>query len=281
MKKVLLATSALVAFAGAAAADVKLSGYGRIVGQYNEVTGDVTKVTRLRFNIDASAQTDNGIGFSGRVRLQGDNGNPATLNGSSMTVSASGLAVTVGNISGAIESMPGYYMGEIALTGLAYANTFAAGVDAYSSAAAGRNGVRVAYSMGDVSLIASMSNEGAEDRSALSASFNAGGWTLAVGYQDSSNDANDLLIATAQGSVGAASVGFLITDTDAGTGYGATAGFAVGAATNVTVTANRDAAEATTFGLGMTHDLGGATLGAGVASSDGDMTAELGVVFNF
>ncbi len=82
MKKILIATTALVATAGVAAADVTLSGYGRFGMDYNSgaaVDTSKTRVTmRMRVNIDASTETDSGVTFGGRMRLQYDNG---SLNG--------------------------------------------------------------------------------------------------------------------------------------------------------------------------------------------------------
>ena len=74
MKKVLLASTALIGFAGMAAADVTLSGSGRFGLVYNDdgTTSDTNLSYRLRFNIDASTETDSGVKFGGRIRLQYD-----------------------------------------------------------------------------------------------------------------------------------------------------------------------------------------------------------------
>jgi len=71
MKKVLLASTALIGFAGMAAADVTLSGSGRFGLVYNDdgTTSDTNLSYRLRFNIDASTETDSGVKFGGRIRL--------------------------------------------------------------------------------------------------------------------------------------------------------------------------------------------------------------------
>ena len=73
MKKVLFATTALVATASVAAADVTFSGYGRFGLEYRDIdaTGeDSTNLTsRLRLQIDASAESDAGVTFGARVRF--------------------------------------------------------------------------------------------------------------------------------------------------------------------------------------------------------------------
>jgi len=143
MKKVLFATTALIATAGMAAADVRLSGYGRFGLDYNsanERTAGVSETnitSRLRLQIDMSTEADSGIGFNARFRLQSESrdGNPAGsagatgglasggtvdgngdpiaddngFNGARFGVTYGGLAVNVGNIIGAVENAPGLY----------------------------------------------------------------------------------------------------------------------------------------------------------------------------
>jgi outer membrane protein OmpU len=72
MKKLLIATTALVATTGVAVADVTISGLGRFGLDYNSGAAAGTTKTqidaRLRFNIDASMTTDTGVTFGGRIR---------------------------------------------------------------------------------------------------------------------------------------------------------------------------------------------------------------------
>ena len=72
MKKVLFATTALIATAGMAAADVSFGGYGRFGVLYNDANvGDETNVTsRFRLQIDATAESDSGVVFGARARIQ-------------------------------------------------------------------------------------------------------------------------------------------------------------------------------------------------------------------
>ena len=79
MKKVLFATTALVATAGVAAADVTFGGYGRFGIFYTDndsTTGDSsTDITsRFRLQIDATAESDAGVTFGARVRIQQNEG---------------------------------------------------------------------------------------------------------------------------------------------------------------------------------------------------------------
>ena len=68
MKKVLFATSALVASAGFAAADVSFSGNGA-AGVASYKGGDVTSYAEAELDITFSGQTDNGLTFGATVDL--------------------------------------------------------------------------------------------------------------------------------------------------------------------------------------------------------------------
>ena len=80
MKKVLFATTALVATASVAAADVRISGYGRFGLDYNSFNennaasagyngvSSTTITSRLRIQFDASAETDGGVVVAGGQR---------------------------------------------------------------------------------------------------------------------------------------------------------------------------------------------------------------------
>ena len=123
MKKVLFATTALVATAGVAAADVTFGGYGRFGIFYTDndsTTGDsdTTITSRFRLQIDATAESDAGVTFGARVRIQQNEGQQGMTNGARFFARSGGLEVGVGNIFGALEFMPGQYPIDIGLTGL-------------------------------------------------------------------------------------------------------------------------------------------------------------------
>ncbi|MCD9147277.1 porin [Pseudophaeobacter flagellatus] len=179
MKKVLFATTALIATASVAAADVRMSGYGRFGLDYNSANESnvadanyngvsSTNITsRLRLQFDMSTETDGGVGFNARFRAQAESrdgvAGTAVFNGARFGVTYGGLTVNVGNIIGAIENTPGLYA-----TGTRSAGTGIDGMgfhslaiktftgsavstfnwDAYSSAGAGANGIEALYSMG-------------------------------------------------------------------------------------------------------------------------------------
>lgn len=166
MKKVLFATTALIATAGMAAADVSMSGYGRFGLDYNsanERTAGVSETnitSRLRLQIDMSTEADSGVGFNARFRLQSEsrdgnafgsagstgtytdsNGDTVDIsddngfNGARFGVTYGGLAVNVGNIIGAVENAPGLYT-----TGTRSAGTGIDGMGFHSLAIKSRTG---------------------------------------------------------------------------------------------------------------------------------------------
>ncbi|MEH6829636.1 MAG: porin, partial [Sulfitobacter sp.] len=221
MKKVLFATTALVATASVAAADVTFSGYGRFGIQYTDdaSTGeDSTNLTsRLRLQIDTSAESDAGVTFGARVRFQSGQGTDAAgdpttsafdANGVRFFARSGGLEVGVGNIFGALEFMPGMYPIDLGLTGLGYDYTaYNFRGDAYTSTGTGghgQNGVEVMYSMGDFSVHVSASD--VNDRIAAHAAYKWNGWTFAVAAQDSDYDYDTEYALSVAGSFGIADV---------------------------------------------------------------------------
>ncbi len=313
MKKVLFATTALIATAGMVAADghagVTLSGSSRFGVTYDEGRTEETKVqTRFTLNIDASVETDSGAEFFSRVRVRGENetgeGDSTSASGVSaprVGVRVGGFTVAAGNILGALESTPNLYGGSVGLTGLSYSNLPLHGAstaanmggnrffwDSFSSAGGGVNGVEVIYSNAGFGL--HLSHSEVSQETAIHLSYNFGDWTVAVAASDDDDAAMDeeAFLLTIAGSLGAADVGLKIADVDiagsddvAATIYGS---FDVGAGTEITayasVTDHTGADDA--FGIGFTHSLGGAVLAGGIASEfDGDTEADFGVRFSF
>jgi outer membrane protein OmpU len=306
MKKVLFATTALVATAGVAAADVSFSGYGRFGILYSDPdSGDSsTNVThRFRLQIDATAESDAGVTFGARARIQrnaGDaTGNGEGINGVRFFARSGGLELGVGNIFGALEFMPGMYPIDLGLTGLGYDYTaYAGNADAYSSGGDGAsnvNGVEVIYSFGDFSVHVSASDggpiggvAGAADRDRIAAhvAYSRSGWTFALGAQDSDDPADTEMAASVSGSVGGADVTLAYADNGTnGDHVVLAAKFDVGSATNVEVYfADADSfTDGESYGVDFNHNMGGGTsLRGGIAKrGNGETRADFGVRFNF
>ncbi len=274
MKKVLFATTALIATAGMAAAEVKIGGYGRFGLDYNDANGTVPGVSkynitsRLRLQFDMSAQTDSGVAFDARFRAQAESrdgvAGGAFFNGARFGVSYEGIRVNVGNIIGAMENTPGLYTTGTRSAGtgidgmgffsIPFSGASKWGWDAYSSGGTGVNGVEVLYSAGGFvgHLSYSRRNGGAvpgqangETRTALMLTYNFGDFYVAGSMTNSSGalrpllangqDANDLMLLTAGGNFG--SFGAKIAYGDANNGKGITleGNMDIGTASNVLV----------------------------------------------
>lgn len=156
MKKLLIASTALVATTGIAAAEINLSGGARFGLQYDS-TRDMSPAAgvqnwgiekRFTVNITGSGETDGGMAFGGKVRIRSDeygyagttvvtpgpDGLPGTaddgvattrrhgalVSGASVWVGMGGVRVTAGNIDGAIAVMPGLWASSVGLTGLGW-----------------------------------------------------------------------------------------------------------------------------------------------------------------
>lgn len=282
MKKVLFATTALIATAGMAAADIKLSGYGRFGALYNDITDDTDFVSRLRIQIDVSAETQTGIKFGARQRIQTEEGNFGAGSGVRFYMTTGGLTIAGGNILGAIEAMPGLYMNtKSSGTGLEgngfrslVTNTVGAGYwgwDAYQSGSTGAgtaaydgspNGVEVIYSANGLTAHLSSS----DNADALALSYKFGDYTVAVAAQDSSTF-GDKTVVTFGGKLGAADFTLAYADNDGTDKWALKGGANVGAATYVYgFVSSEDLGEA--YGLGVSHDLGGASIEAGITQDE-------------
>ncbi|MGJ5618036.1 porin [Sulfitobacter sp. MF3-043] len=329
MKKVLFATTALVATAGVAAADVTFGGYGRFGLQHQEnrinantgaVLDDTIIESRFRLNIDASTESDAGVTFGARVRIQADensdgSANQAVFNGARFHAETGGFRLEVGNIAHALDNLANYYGYEPGLIGAVgqYAN-YSGPVAGYSSTGAGVNGVSAIYSMGDFrgQLSYSSDNDGnfaaatgvgtpafvaatgtGGDVLSASVAYTFSGWTVALGYEEIKDDdgitENDGTVLTVGGSLGVADVALFIGDDKfEGTSYGVSGSFDVGASTKILASVSGGGDDVTTtkkssYGIGFDHDLGGGVALRGmVGRNTGDQTvADLGVIFNF
>ncbi|NOC47262.1 porin [Ruegeria sp. HKCCD7559] len=349
MKKVLFASTALIATAGVAAAEINFSGYGRFGIGYTEdrtatttVTGpgadglmgtaddvsasstaqsdDAILVSRFRLNIDGIAETDGGVRFEGRVRLQADEdsstgeANSAGLNGARFSVIYGGLRVDAGNVAGSFDNLANYYGNEVGLE--LFAGQYS-GVDysflAYSSTGSGANAVFFQYSVGDFSFGASYdqaqvttvaaggaaSTTTDADRWDISATYTFNNITAALAYGQTDGGAGSdpsLTVLTLGGEWGDFSGTLFVADdatkvasTD-GTAWGLSAAYNLGAATTLLFTYGdgNASADLQQVAIGAIYDLGGgASLRGGLGVNDCDscadstIKADFGAQFNF
>ncbi|MGR3637162.1 MAG: porin [Shimia sp.] len=223
MKNLLLASTALALSAGVAAADITFSGEARFGGLYDSTaaTDDFNVHTRFRLNIDATTETDSGLEFFARIRIQSETNDTSGSHDSGVSAPRvgmryNGVEVAVGNILGAIEEMPGLYDGEVGLTALGDLNAVALTSandydwDSFSSTGGGANGAEVLYSNGAFS--GHMSHSATSERTAVNVAYTADTWFVAAGYQDGGMVGEDKTLLTA---------GLTIADNyDIGVGYG-------------------------------------------------------------
>lgn len=117
MKKVLFATTALVASAGIAAAEIDISGFAEM-GISGSDNVDPTFHTDLGLNFNLSGETDNGLSFGAHLELDDTNGSGATNGGwgadnESIFLSGNFGTVTMGETDGALDKV----LKEVALAG--------------------------------------------------------------------------------------------------------------------------------------------------------------------
>ncbi|SNR32150.1 porin [Paracoccus sediminis] len=169
MKKALIASTALVLTAGAAAADVTISGYGRTgviyyedavqtgLDAFGDEGNDTQVISRLRMNIDAATSTEQGVDFGARFRLQWDqNGDTGgEINAGKLYVTSSGLTVEIGNVEGALDSAGLIFATELgsydrSVGGNALGAFFAYESEAYSNDE--RLGIFASYAVDDLEV---------------------------------------------------------------------------------------------------------------------------------
>ncbi len=282
MKKILFATTALIATASMAAAEVKISGYGRFGLDYNDgndrivanqgpggsglLTSSTNITSRLRLQFDMSTETDGGVTLGARARVNYDSRDnvpgTGTFNGARFYATAGGFTLGVGNIIGAIEGVPGLYLetrtAGIGIDGAGFHSlvTNVAGNvagqffnwDAYSSGGAGANGLEVLYKSGNFSGHLSYSTDNgatAVDRIAVNVAYTFGDWTAALAVQDSDIAGQDKTFVSVAGKLGQFGVRLAFADNDGISKYGLYGNMDIGTASNIVLfVTSEDAADA-------------------------------------
>ncbi len=315
MKKILLATTMIVATAGVAAADVTLSGSGRMGLVYGKVGSvDATQLSyRLRVNIDASKETDSGITFGGRIRLQYDNGDSdvaeagAELSAAKLYAKYNGFTVEIGNTETAYDAAALVYASEFGFIGSTKAGyafqsyqSFSSGP--FSAAQADRVGVYVAYSAdvfnARLSVVTPDQNVSfdnvagtVDEEISVSADYTFGDLLVSAAYTASGNfvDGNDIYFLGGEYKFNdALTAGLQVNggdDTDGGVTVTAYGRYTTGAVTfggfigTNDLNTNQDDIAG---GLGIDYDIGGATVSGTIQRGFNDDTyADLGVNFSF
>lgn len=311
MKNILIATTALVATAGVAAADVNLSGYARFGATYNDSAAagadDVNTSSRLRLQFDMTTETDGGLTLGARIRAQfeedGNTQDTGEFNTARFFATFGGLTVAMGNILGVVEAAPGLYMGTksagmglegngfTALAANTVSNGGSFGWTAFQSESAledingsvATDGVEVIYSMNGFGLHV----HSTDNSYAVGANYRFADYVAAVAYEEwdsAARDGDTLLFASLGGKFGAFDATLSYADTE----YGATSAEKIALKGGYTVNdalyvygfvADENNGIDPVYGLGASYNLGGgASIEAGWSSNRNAANAETNLV---
>lgn len=297
MKKLLIASTALVLTTGAAAAQISFGGETRFGIAHDSAAATQTVLSqRTRLNITMSGTTDGGLSFGAFTRIQTTNTATGVHTGARSWIAANGFRLEVGNIDGAVARRVPLYAGQFGRGGIGFTGMFRAspmthaGYTEFASAGAGPNAIRLDADFGAFGV--SLSGEtGAGGRNELGVSYSAGGIAAGLGLRDTA--------AGTQGSLhlgytaGAIAVGVLATQypgAGGGTNTRLYGSYTMGANTFSLSATQVNALPAfgapvtgTAVALAYSHNLGGgATFRAAVGQSTDNATiAEVGLNLNF
>jgi len=281
MKNVLFATTALIATAGIAAADVSVGGYGFMGVTFDGSTNTTAVSSKVRVTFKGSVETDSGITFAAKTRMNISNnldgstakGDDTALEKGQVSMKSGGLTLAVGATSGAMKSLARVATFHGFNDGGLYYQAGGSGVDNNVGMGDGGNNVLVRYDSGDFSVAAATDVAGATQELAASYTFNS--FTIAAGV-----DTGNQWMLAAKYNGGAWNVGLGTNDNS---DIVLTAGYNISDATSIGF--GVDAASGGTInavGLQVSHDLGGANLVGAVGQVGGNNTvASLGVMFSF
>ncbi|ETD84279.1 porin [Rhodobacter capsulatus] len=312
MKKLLIASTALVMVAGAAAAEVKLSGDARMGAVYDSEDWNFSSRARVQFTL--SGTTDSGLEFGAKFRTSDIRNAEDPRNGNRGTVFLSGAfgKITMGDIASASEEL----FGDLADVGYLGDDQGTAGFGGTNAIPyltldnETTSGLMYTYSAGAFSVAAAMTDghgygsvaagtfEADTQSYSVAAAYTFGNYTVGLGHEILDRDGAGLDMSQTE-LAGMAKFG----NTDV-KGYYAIGGdenpvddaigLSVASAFGATtvkgyvqkvdfVAAGVDSV--TWYGLGADYDLGGgAILAAGIQDDDvdgSDPVANMGVKFKF
>ncbi len=300
MKKILLATTLLAGFAGAASAEVALSGDARmgIISDFGPDDGAVF-TSRARVKFSMSGTTDGGLEFGAEFRADnadaGDDGLGGAEKGQAGKVFIKGAfgTLSMGDVDGAALAAVGDVDG-VGLTGLGDFNE-----SVYLSRSDIDPSVLYEYSTGNLAFYASASQreEAAADVLALGAKYSTDAFTVALGYESGDFGAasvDHLIIGasttfsnvTLKAKYGMADLG----GADDATQMAVSATYAMDAlAATIFYNDEDDFNTTKAFGIGASYDLGGgASVKAGyvnvdssIAGVEDDDAFDLGIAMEF
>jgi outer membrane protein OmpU len=298
MKKILLATSALSLMAGAAAAEVSVSGSARMGlvydGSLDGGAGETYFSSRVRIVFTASGETDTGLSFGASMRAdqQGGNNNDegadkdGDSNGDS-TVFISGAfgKLTMGDVGGAADALVGQVSGvgygpNDALQEIDFLGTTKTA--AYYEYSAGA----FTFGLGAGQLYDVDGDADTDDELSIGVKYATDAYSVALAYE--TTDTVDALHLGGSATFGAATLKARITDRDdlSDVQWATSIDYAIDATTVTAFYTDFGDSDIQHIGLGASYDLGGgAAVAGGIVRQDaplGDETfADVGLKFSF
>ena len=204
MKKLLIATTALVATAGMAAADVKLTGYAEIGMTDAGGTTGMEMHSDMDIGFKLSGASDNGLTFGASIDLDEVSGGIASTGGSqAINVSGAFGTLTMGDTDGAMDKRNN----EVgSLTAISDNHTGHAGYNGGAGLDSG-DVLRYDTSLGDFNVSASIGqDDGATNNDVMGygLSTTVGTVALSVGYQ--TDNSQDITAVSAKSTIGGLTV---------------------------------------------------------------------------
>ena len=295
MKKVLFATTALIATAGVAAADVTISGAANMGYKNIETATAGDEEGSINHEIDVTAKmsgsTDAGLSFGATIGII-DDGLAPGANDRDGTVFIQGEwgKITIGDPGDA--DVQG---------GIATAGYDDIGIDDLAESLDGTGDSTIMYShtVGSLSFAVSTAiGATGTDEFAVGAKYSADGYYVGLGYSDNNRTASNVTAGdgvTTSLYVGGTVAGLKLdamysslnsetnVTTDDREVYGLSASYTVDALTVTVAYSDTDAAATdSSQGVGFAYNLGGgATLAGGIGEVDNLSRADIGMTFSF
>lgn len=272
MKKVLFASTALIATAGVAAAEITFNGSANLGVIYADSAAGSTTVVKneIDFQIVGSGETDGGLKFGATLDVDGATNNAANSANAAdpdVWIEINGLKLLTGlnDAANDNEGLPDVGFDDLGVD------------DAGEVSGSGSADVVVSYSFGDISVAASTDSSGNDWAVGASGSFSD--VTFKVGFGEAAgNDEMNLYLGYTTGAV---TVGAQYSENGATSGWGVHGSYSQGDLTVTAVYSENDTG-AEGYGVGVAYSLGGgATLAGGIAEVNGYSKADLGMTFKF
>ena len=279
MKKILLATTALVATTGFAAAEMTWSGSANMGMTYSD--NGTTKVhTEIDLGMAAAGETDGGIGW--KVEMGLDSNTTDSVRAGAADVGSVSISGDFGTIRVGAVGFAGTAVG-IADVGFDGTNTHD-GAHKGRSAGATTHDVQWNYAMDDIALM--VTTKTSTDDSAVSLAWTSGAMAITVAHSSEGAAGGARATAASIGtSVGAFAVKVMAAShsTINYDSVGLQASMPVDGLGTVTfITGSNDTDAQSSYGIGFSKSLGGgATLAGGYGINNGNDVADLGISFSF